>query len=147
MTDATTLLFGLPGLRVITVTQELDGTRIVDAATDDPAAAACPDCGLVSTSRKENTVTTPQDIPYGVDRIILRWNKSRWRCLTADCERNTFTEVIGQVPARARTTDRLRQQIGSAIGRPPVRSPMSPPPILCPDRQRTVPLSPTPACS
>ena len=116
MTDATTLLFGLPGLRVITVTQELDGTRIVDAATDDPAAAACPDCGLVSTSRKENTVTTPQDIPYGVDRIILRWNKSRWRCLTADCERNTFTEVIGQVPARARTTGRLRQQIGSAIG-------------------------------
>ncbi len=104
MNDATTLLFGLPGLRVITVTQQPDGTRIVDAVTNDPAAATCPECGLVSTSRKENTVTRPKDIPYGVDRILLRWIKSRWRCRTANCERNTFTETIWQVPARARAT-------------------------------------------
>nr|WP_307728275.1 hypothetical protein [Candidatus Mycobacterium methanotrophicum] len=23
--------------------------------------------------------TSPRDIPYGEDRIIVRWNKTRWR--------------------------------------------------------------------
>ncbi|MCJ0907419.1 ISL3 family transposase [Rhodococcus sp. ARC_M6] len=59
---------------------------------------------------------TPKDIPYGEDRIILRWNKTRWRCREGYCQRNTFTDTIGQIPARARTTGRLRNQMGAAIG-------------------------------
>lgn len=35
MVDATTLLFGLPGLRVVNVTQQGDGTRTIDAVTDE----------------------------------------------------------------------------------------------------------------
>jgi transposase len=56
------------------------------------------------------------DIPYGEDRIILRWNKTRWRCREDYCGRGSFTESIEQVPARARSTGRLRSQIGAAIG-------------------------------
>ncbi len=59
--------------------------------------------------------TAPKNIPYGEERILLRWNKTRWRCREDYCERGSFTEAIEQVPARARTTGRLRTQIGAAI--------------------------------
>lgn len=116
MHDATTLLFGLPGLQVVNVTRRDDGARIIDAVTDEDIAGACPSCGVFSTSRKQRTTTTPKDIPYGDDRIILHWNKTRWRCREDYCNRKTFTDTIEQIPARARTTGRLRSHIGAAIG-------------------------------
>src|ERR1700677_5038636 len=73
-------------------------------------------CGVVSTSVKARVTTSPCDIPYGQDRILLRWSKTRWRCREDYCERGSFTESIAQVPPRARTTGRLRTQIGAAIG-------------------------------
>lgn len=43
MLDATTLLLGLPRLQVVNVTRQGDGTRIVDAVTDDcPGARFSP---------------------------------------------------------------------------------------------------------
>lgn len=47
MTDAKTLLFGLPGLRVERVERWADGTRVVYAVTGEQAASACPSCGGV----------------------------------------------------------------------------------------------------
>jgi transposase len=116
VTDGTTLLLGLPGVRVERVDQLPDGTRVVQVTTSEPAAAACPSCGVVSTSMKGRVSTGPRDIPYGEDRIELRWNKTRWRCREDYCERGSFTEAIAQLPTRARTTRRLRTQIGAAIG-------------------------------
>ena len=116
MTDGTTLLFGLPGVEVERVDRLADRTRVVHVMTAEPSAAACPSCGVVSTSRKARVSTSPRDIPYGEDRIILRWNKTRWRCREDYCGRSSFTEAIAQIPARARTTRRLRTQIGAAIG-------------------------------
>ena len=116
MSDGTTLLFGLPGVRVERVERLADGTRVVHVVTDEQAAAACPSCGMLSTSRKGRVTTSPRDIPYGEDRIMLRWNKTRWRCREDYCQRSSFTEAIAQVPARARTTRRLCTQIGAAIG-------------------------------
>ena len=116
MTDGTTLLFGLPGVRVERVERRDDGTREVHVVTADEAAAACPGCGVVSTSPKEYPTTSPKDIPYGADRIVVFWRKTRWRCREDYCERDSFTEVIEQVPAGARTTGRLRTAIGAAVG-------------------------------
>jgi transposase len=116
VSDGTTLLFGLPGVRVERVERRADGTRVVHVATAEPTAAACPACGVVSTSVKGRVTTSPRDIPYGEKRIVLRWNKTRWRCREDYCTRSSFTETIAQVPARARTTQRLRTQIGAAIG-------------------------------
>jgi transposase len=110
------LLFGLPGVRVERVERLADGTRVVHVTTAEEAAAACPSCGVVSTSVKARVSTSPRDIPYGQDRIMVRWAKTRWRCREDHCERSSFTEAIAQVPARARTTSRLRTQIGAAIG-------------------------------
>jgi transposase len=116
VSDGTTLLFGLPGVRVERVERLTDGTRVVHVATAEESAAACPSCGVFSTSVKGRVSTSPRDIPYGEDRIVVRWNKTRWRCREDDCERSSFTEAIAQVPARARTTARLRTQIGAAVG-------------------------------
>ena len=116
MSDGTTLLFGLPGVRVERVERRADGTRVVYAVTASETAAACPSCGVLSTSVKARVSTSPKDIGYGEDRIMLRWNKTRWRCREDYCERGSFTESIAQIPARARTTRRLRSQIGAAIG-------------------------------
>ena len=116
MSDGTTLLFGLPGVRVERVERLPDGTRVVHAVTAEPTAAACPSCGVFSTSVKGRVITSPRDIPYGEKRIILRWSKTRWRCREDYCTRSSFTETIAQVPARARTTQRLRTQIVAAIG-------------------------------
>jgi transposase len=116
VSDGTTLLFGLPGVRVERVERRADGTRVVHVVTAEPTAAACPACGVVSTSVKGRVSTSPRDIPYGEDPIVVRWTKTRWRCRQDYCERSSFTEAVAQVPARARTTGRLRTQIGAAIG-------------------------------
>jgi transposase len=111
----TTVLLGLSGVAVRRVELEPDGTRVVEVVTADPAAAACPDCGTVSTSGKAWVTTAPRDLPYGPAPVRLRWCKRRWRCRGAECERETFTEAIEEVPARMRTTTRLRVAIGSAV--------------------------------
>jgi transposase len=116
VSDATTVLFGLPGVRVERVERHGDGTRVVDVVTSEPTAAACPSCGVVSTSVKDRVVTSPKDIPYGEGRIVVRWNKVRWRCREDYCQRGSFTEAIAQVPARARSTLRLHQQMAKAVG-------------------------------
>ncbi len=116
MTENATVLFGLPGVRVVGVDRRSDGTRVLELATDEDTAAACPSCGIFSTSVKERVTTRPRDIPYGEHRILLRWNKTRWRCREDYCERGSFTKSIEQVPRRARTTGRLRTQMGAAIG-------------------------------
>ena len=116
MSDSTTLLFGLPGVRVERVERRADGTRVVHVVTTEETAAACPSCGVLSTSVKARVITSPKDIPYGLGRILVRWHKTRWRCREHYCERGSFAEAIVQVPARSRTTVRLRTAIGAAIG-------------------------------
>jgi len=118
VSDGTTLLFGLPGVRVERVERWADGPRVVHAVTASETAA-CPSCGVFSTAVKGRVSTSPRDIPYGENRIIVRRNKTRWRCREHYCEHGSFTESIEQVPARARTTGRLRTQIGAAIGDAP----------------------------
>jgi transposase len=84
--------------------------------TAEETAAACPSCGVLSTSVKARVITSPKDIPYGLGRILVRWHKTRWRCREDYCDRGSFAEAIAQVPARSRTTVRLRTAIGAAIG-------------------------------
>jgi transposase len=93
-----------------------DGARVVHVITAEETAAVCPGCGVVSASVKERVTTSPHDIPYGENRILVQWSKTRWRCRQDYCERESFTESIAQIPACARTTTRLRTAIGSAIG-------------------------------
>ena len=102
------MLLGLEGLGVSAVVRRADHTRVVEVITVDPNASRCPDCGMASGSVKERTITSPRDIRYGDDPIMLQWNKTRYRCRNQTCSRASFTEAIPQVPPRRRTTTRLR---------------------------------------
>lgn len=116
MDQSTTVLFGLPGVRVDRVSTDDAGVRLVEFFTDDERAAACPSCGVVSTSVKGYVVTRPKDLPYGDDPIKLQWNKTRWRCREDYCQRRSFTESIDELPPRSRVTGRLGRTMGWAIG-------------------------------
>ena len=112
--EGATRFLGLEGLTVGQVVIDDARGRIVHAVTADEVAAGCPECGVVSTSRKGRVVTFPRDVPYGQDLVRLVWHKHRWRCQERLCPRGSFTESIGQVPARARLTCRLRGEVGAA---------------------------------
>jgi len=45
----------------------------------------------------------------------LLWLKCRWRCIQIGCPQQTFTESVGQLPARMRTTGRLRVAVAEAV--------------------------------
>jgi transposase len=81
--DGTTLLFGLPGVRVERVERSRTDTR--SAHRDDgTGGGGVPVVRGVGMSAKERVSTSPRDIPYLEDRIVLRWSKTtRWRCREA----------------------------------------------------------------
>ena len=78
--DSTTILFGLPGVRVERVVRAADGVRLVHVVTADEAAAACPECGVVSTSVRQRRATRPRDVPYGEEPLRVRWHKVQYAC-------------------------------------------------------------------
>ena len=67
------MLFGMEGLQVTDADEGADGTVEVWAATDYPAAAACPGCGMVSGRVHETVVTRPRDVRRAGDVVDLRW--------------------------------------------------------------------------
>jgi transposase len=91
------------------------GVRVVQLITDDPDAARCPACRVVSTSGKDWVLTRPHDLPCGGGQVAVQWRKRRWRCRTEVCPRASFTEQVAQVPAGMRTTTRLRTALAVAV--------------------------------
>jgi transposase len=112
--DATRLL-GLAGLAVECVALTALGVKVVQLVTTDPAAVRCPECGQRSDSPKEWVCTRPRDLPCGGAAPVLLWRKRRWRCRAEACARQTFTERVAELPARARTTARLRTAVAEAV--------------------------------
>lgn len=114
MVNDTTRLLGLEGLAVVKVDEGVHGP-VVHLETADEAARACPECGVRARRVKGWTVTRPRDLPVAGRHTELRWRKRRWFCDERACPRGTFTEQVGQVPARARLTTRLRRAAGAAV--------------------------------
>jgi transposase len=113
--DDASCLLGLEGLAVERVVRTASGVKIVQLVTDDPDAARCPGCRVVSSSGKDWVLTRPRDLPCGGEFAVVQWRKRRWRCRTEDCGRQTFTEQVAQVPAGMRTTTRLRTALAVAV--------------------------------
>jgi transposase len=113
--DDASCLLGLAGLAVERVALTTLGVRVVQLITDDPDAARCPACRVVSTSGKDWVLTRPHDLPCGGGQVAVQWRKRRWRCRTEVCPRASFTEQVAQVPAGMRTTTRLRTALAVAV--------------------------------
>lgn len=109
--DAATILFNLPDYHVISTT-DAAGCRQVIVETNQPPG--CPSCGVISSRRKERRLQRLRDIPVAGPVEVL-WSKYRWYCEEVACERLSFFESTPQVPRRARSTSRLRDQLVDAV--------------------------------
>ncbi|MGW4982365.1 transposase family protein [Streptomyces mirabilis] len=67
-------------------------------------------CGIFSTRLKDYRTTRPRHLSCGGRPVSIQWRKARWYCTEPACPRGSFTEAIGQVPSRMRTTKPLRQR-------------------------------------
>ena len=105
MIDRTTLLFALPGFRVLNVTVDPDGGRLVlvESVAKD---GGCPSRGVMSSRIKERPICWLKDLPHGSVPLQLRDCKRLFVCAEQLCSRASFTEVSDQVPVRSRLTTR-----------------------------------------
>ena len=112
--DAASILFNLPDYRVVSATPASgDQPRQVLIETI-AAEGACPSCGVLSARVQARPVQHVKDVPCGGDRLDVLVRKRRYICLESHCQRRTFTERTDQLPARARVTTRLAEQVISA---------------------------------
>ena len=114
--DRASALLGVEGVRVVEVDREDDGRVTVWVMTSDPDAVVCPGCQTPAERVHEQVATRPRDLPRGRDPGALVWLKRRWKCDNPGCARKTFTEVVPQVPAGVRLTERLRKQAAALVG-------------------------------
>lgn len=110
--DAASLIFNLPDYRVIDAIDLPDGRRRIEVETTGPAG--CPGCGVVAGRVHSRRRQLVRDIPVA-GRVEVVWRKRRWFCDEARCGRGTFAESTEQVPARARSTSRLRAALLAAV--------------------------------
>ncbi|MFC5109429.1 ISL3 family transposase [Kibdelosporangium philippinense] len=115
MVNDTTRLLGLAGLAVVRVEDAVHDGPVVHLVTADEQACICPGCGVRARRVKGWVTTSPRDLPVAGRPVELRWCKRRWHCDQQGCDRKTFTEAIGEIPARPRVTTRLRQAAGAAV--------------------------------
>ncbi len=112
MEDGTTLLFDLPGFRVVECYEDEHNQRhaVVMGAAEEHA---CPSCGVLVTKVFQLREMALKDLPFGQRRLRVRWRKRRYACLERACPRRTFTETSAEVPPRHRLTGRLRRKLES----------------------------------
>ncbi len=113
MEDGTTLLFDLPGFRVVECYEDGDGQRQV-VVMGLAAEHACPGCGVLVAKPYDHREMVVKDLPIGQRPLHLRWRKRRYACSEGACPRRTFTETSTEVPPRHRLTGRLRAKLESA---------------------------------
>jgi transposase len=115
--DAASVLFDLPGHRVVEAVDLPDGLRRVTVeavAVED----GCPDCGVVSDRVHQRTRQRLRDVPVPGQRaspVEVVVVKRRFVCVDARCARRTFVQVTDQVPLRARVSTRLRELVLDAV--------------------------------
>lgn len=117
MSDATSLLFDLPGFRVIECVEDLESgvRRITVMGVGD--VHGCPDCGVVTGDPYDHRDRVIKDLPFGQRPLALVWHQRRFTCDEDQCRRKIFTETSVQIPVRHRLTMRLRCKLeASASG-------------------------------
>jgi transposase len=118
--DAASVLFNLPGHRVVEALDLSDGHRrvVVEAVA---AEDGCPGCGVVSDRVHSRSRQRLRDVPLpgsaGVQGspVELFVVKRRFVCTEPACPRRTFVQVTDEVPLRARVTTRLREAVLDAV--------------------------------
>ncbi len=96
------MLFGVEGLQVTDAQAGPDGTLEVWAITDYPAAAACPDCGMLS-ARRHDTVLAGREMSAGP--------VTRWRCGGSSSAGNAMRGLFHVVHLAVKMTGAVRRRV------------------------------------
>lgn len=108
------MLFALPGYRVLNVTRDPEGGRVV-LIESTQTEGGCPACGVLSALIKERPTCRVKDLPHGLVPLAVWVRKRRLRCAEPLCPRRSFTQTCPQLPARSRLTGRLRVKVATAV--------------------------------
>ena len=111
--DATSLLFDLPGFRVVECVELDEGRRVVIVQLADEHG--CPRCGGVVGGRpydlRESRV---KDLPFGERPLVVIWRKRRYRCGEPRCAQRIFVERSDEIRPGRRSSERLRRALARA---------------------------------
>ncbi len=115
--DAASVLFNLPGYRVLEAVDGVDDSghllrevTVVSTARE----AACPACGVLSGRVHQVRSSRVRDIPVA-GRVEVTLQRRRFVCAETRCGKRTFAETTEQVPLRAKATTRLRVAVLEAV--------------------------------
>ena len=115
MSDATAVLFGLEDEFRVLEAERVDATTVKVIIEQRAREGPCPACGVLSGAVKDRPVMRLKDLPASGQTVELWWRKRRLICDEACYPRKTFTQVSAAARPRARITQRLRQQVATAI--------------------------------
>ena len=118
MSDGTTLLFALPGYRVLDVALESGGGRVV-LIESTAAEGGCPACGVLSGLVKERPTSRVKDLPHGLVPLRVWVRKRRFRCAEPLCPR---CGTSWNSPGLASRNSPWGPLVQVSQGRPPCRS-------------------------
>ena len=110
---ATTVLLGMPGFRVLPVSEhagELE--QAVEATAEE---GWCPTCG-VRARLHDRRPSWVRDLPAHGRPVTLVWVKRVWRCTEAACPQQTWTKTSTAVRLRAVWTERARREACRRVG-------------------------------
>jgi hypothetical protein len=103
---------------VLRSVEKIDNDWVVEAGGAN--AAACPDCGVVSSARHSNYKRHLKDLPHARTSGPNATGVGRWRCRNSGCQRQIFCETLSKVTHKlARETNRFSevvQLVGYALG-------------------------------
>jgi hypothetical protein len=111
--EAASVLFDLPGYRVLDAVDRPGQRRLVTIAST-ASEAACPSCGVLSARVHQRRGQRLADVPVAgpVEVVLVR---RRFACTEPLCAKRTFVEVTDEVPLRARVSTRLRAVVLEAV--------------------------------
>jgi transposase len=115
LSDPAAVLFGLEAeFNVVRV--ERTGPAAVKLIIEQAAREGPrPACGVFSAAVKERPVSRVKDLPASGQQVELWWRKRRLWCREVLSPRRAFIQTSAAVKPRARTTERPRDKIASAI--------------------------------
>lgn len=112
--DAASILFNLSGYRVLSASPAV-GDRPRQVIIETTASeGACPSCGVLSARVQDRPTQHVKDVASGAECLEVVVRKRRYACRESLCPRRSLTEETDQLPARARVTTRLAEQVISA---------------------------------
>lgn len=106
-------LLGLPGFRVLAVTETPD--EVVIEVETTATVVGCSECGTRAVAHERRS-TSVRDLSCFGRPARLVWRKRRWRCVETDCAAKTWTESSPHLDTQVVMTRRAGAEACRQVG-------------------------------